>query len=252
MPTGNPRSISSHWSKRTPICWPRVSRAPTQRHASRTGCWRWTCPSVPIRSLAKLIQSSSGAARAGFGARLAALRLREGDADGALATLSASASDNLPAPVELQRAIVKARAIARRGDPAGAIALLAKLGSAEADEVRAGILETAKQWREAEQALAEYAGKTVPTDGALNEAQRRTLLRLAGATAQADDPAALASLRQREARRMGGGPLGDMFRLLTAGPVQSSADILRAGREIALARSVPADLKAMQPTRQPP
>ncbi len=202
--------------------------------------------------LAKLVQSSTGAARAGFGVRLAALRLREGNADGALAALSASGSDDLPAPIEQQRVIVKARALARRGDPGTAVALLEAVGSTEADAARADILEEAKDWRQAERALADYAGKTVPAAGSLDDAQRRTLLRLAGATAQAGDPAALAALRQREGKRMDGGPLGDMFRLLTSGPVQGGADLTRAGREIALARSVPADLKALEPGRRNP
>ena len=110
----------------------------------------------------KLVQSAAGAARAGFGARLAALRLREGDADGALAALSASASDPLPPAIEQQRALVKARAIARRGDPAAAAALLADVGTAEADEARAAILEDAKDWPQAERALADYAGADDP------------------------------------------------------------------------------------------
>ncbi len=202
--------------------------------------------------LAKLVQSSTGAARAGFGARLASSRLREGDADGALAALSASDQDDLPPQVSQQRVLVKARALARRGDRGAAVALLEELGSAEADAARADILEEARDWRQAERALADYAGKTVPAAGSLNDAQRRTLLRLAGATAQADDPAALAGLRQREGKRIGGGPLGDMFRLLTSGPIQGSADLGRAGREIALARGIPADLKAMSPLRQNP
>jgi hypothetical protein len=48
--------------------------------------------------LEKLMQAAnSGMARAGFGARLAALRLREGDAAGALGALDASAAADLPA-----------------------------------------------------------------------------------------------------------------------------------------------------------
>ncbi len=50
--------------------------------------------------LAKLVQTSTGAARAQFGTRLATLRLRADDAAGALAALSASSADNLPPEIE--------------------------------------------------------------------------------------------------------------------------------------------------------
>lgn len=205
---------------------------------------------VPV--LEKLVKSSAGAPRASFGERLAALRLREGDAVGALATLAASQSDQLPAALEQQRIMVKARAIARRGDPTAAAVLLAGLGTAEADEARAAIMEEAKDWRQAEHALADYARRSVPADGPLNDTQRRTLVRLAGATVQAGDPAALAALRERQGKRMEGGPLGDTFRMLTAGPVQDSADLARAGKEIAFARSVSTGLRAMEPARSTP
>jgi hypothetical protein len=51
---------------------------------------------------------------------------------------------------------------------------------------------------------------------------------------------------------MGEGPLGDMFRLLTADPVRAVADLGRAKEEIGLVRGVPAGLKALDGgARQP-
>ena len=84
-------------------------------------------------------------------------------------------------------------------------------------------------------------------EGKLDDAQRRTLLRLATAAARAGDQAALTALRQREGARMGSGPLADMFRLLTADQVRSVADLKRSGQETALARELPGQLKALQP-----
>jgi hypothetical protein len=43
------------------------------------------------------------------------------------------------------------------------------------------------------------------------------------------------------------GPLGDMFRLLTADPVRNAGDLKRSGQEAALARELPVELKAVQP-----
>jgi hypothetical protein len=198
--------------------------------------------------LEKLSQAAtSDAARAGFGARLAELRLREGDPTGALAALDASAAGDLPQDLLERRTLLAASANARRGDNDRALAILGTLDTPAAAEARAAILERANDWPAAQRALSDYAARTIPPDGALDDAQRRTLLRLATAAARAGDEAALTALRQREAARMAGGPLGDMFRLLTADPVHSAADLKRSAQEAALARDLPAQLKALQP-----
>ena len=97
-------------------------------------------------------------------------------------------------------------------------------------------------------ALAAYVARIVPPEGKLNDVQRRALLRLATAAARAGDDAALAALREHEGPRMDAGPLADMFRLLTADQVRSTADLKRAGQEAALAGRLPGQLKALQPT----
>src|SRR6185312_5780578 len=203
--------------------------------------------------LEKLMQAApTGAGRAGFGARLAALRLREGDAAGTLASLSVSAAPDLPADLTERRAMLFAEASARRGDVGSAVAALAAVGSATADEARARILEQAKDWPAADRALADYVAKTVPDAGALDDAQRRVLLRFATAAARAGDDGTLAALRERQDGRMGTGPLADMFRLLTAESVRATTDLNRAGREVGLARALPTALKTLRPETQTP
>ena len=198
--------------------------------------------------LEKLMQAAkSGTVRAGFGARLAALRLREGDAAGALGALDASVATDLPPDLAEHRCLLVAAADARRGDNDRALAALGSLDSAAADEARATILERANDWPAAQRALADYAAKTVPADGKLDDPQRRTLLRLATAAARAGDNPALTALRQREGARMETGPLADMFRLLTADQVRGVADLQRSGQEATLARELPGELKALQP-----
>jgi hypothetical protein len=189
----------------------------------------------------------AGPGRAAFGVRLAKLRLGESDAGGALAALAASDASDLPAALNEQRVLVRADAQARWGDVAGAISTLAGLGSAAADEARIDILEQAKDWLGADRALADYVAKTVPETGELNETARRSVLRLATAAARAGDEATLTSLRERQEARMGTGPLADMFRLLTADPVQGTGDLARAVREVGYARALPANLQAMRP-----
>jgi hypothetical protein len=282
---------------------------------------------LPARAdpvLDKLTRAApSPAGRAGFGARLAKLRLDEDDAKGALAALAASADPTmsappavpaaapeaasvvgpgpapgaaslaapgaaplatpgagplsatdaipgavpgaipvvtvlaassgalppapLPAPLIERRTLLMAAAQARLGDTAHAVAELAALGTAATDLARATILEQAKDWPGAEHALADYVGKAVPPTGALDQTQQQILVRYATAAAQAGDEATLALLRTGNGPRMPSGAFGDMFRLLTAAPVQVSADLPRAVRETALARDLPKTLGALKP-----
>jgi len=198
--------------------------------------------------LEKLVRSAhSGPARATFGARLAALRLRDGDAAGAIAALKASDADDLPPALAERRAILLANATAHTGDTAGALAALAAYDSAAADEARASIQEAAGNWLGAELALASYVARFVPDDGMLRDDQRQALLRLATAAARAGDDLMLSELRVRQAKRFGTGPMADMFGLLTAEPVRGPADLARAKRETGLARAVPAGLASIQP-----
>ncbi len=198
--------------------------------------------------LEKLMRTSNApAARAGFGARLAAMRLRENDPAEALAALDASAAPDLPDELARHRTLLAAEANARRGDTERALAALNGQDNAAADEARATILEHANDWPAAQKALAAYVARIVPPTGKLNDVQRRALLRLATAAARAGDDAALAVLREHEGPRMDTGPLADMFRLLTADPVRSTADLKRSGQEATLAGRLPGQLKALQP-----
>lgn len=190
--------------------------------------------------------AKSDAAKARFGFTLATLQSREGDDAGAKTALTASDGHDLPLDLVEQRTILLARSVARLGDPPAAVALLAPLHTAPATQARAEILETASKWADAEQAWAECVALTVPGTGMLSEPQARIVLRLAAATARAVDDAGLADLRMRYTDRIGSGPLGDMFKLLTAEPIRTSADIKRSQREMSLAASLPADLKALQ------
>jgi hypothetical protein len=174
------------------------------------------------------------------------MRQREDDATGALAALAASDAPDLPPDLIERRSLLLAQSQARRGDTKQALAALAPSKTAAADEARATILERANDWPGAEQALADYVAKAVPPEGELDETQRRSLLRLATATARAGDDAALVGLREHQATRMGDGPLGDMFRLLTSEQVRTVADLKRSGREATLARGLPDGLKAVK------
>jgi tetratricopeptide (TPR) repeat protein len=206
---------------------------------------------LPARAkplLAKLMkQAKSPSAKARFGGSLAMLAARDGDDAGAVAILDASQGADLPPELTEQRLILRAKSVANQGDTAGAAAMLAPARTVTAMELRAQILETAQDWPKAEQAWSDVAAATVSNSGMLDEPQTRTVLRLATAIARAGEAARLTALREMYGPRIGAGPLGDMFRLLTAEPISTPADIVRSQREMSLAASVPAGLKALAP-----
>ena len=184
-----------------------------------------------------------GIGRATLGARLAAVQLAEGDLSGTV-TLNETDSPDLPAALVEQRGLLDARFRAQGKDVAGATAILARLGTAAADDLRATILAEAGDWRGSEAALFSLVKKTVPETGELSSVQQDALLRLASAQAKAGDDEAGRQLGIKESPRMVG-PRSDMFRLLTAAPVSDVGDLHRAAGEIALARAIPAGLSAI-------
>lgn len=191
-----------------------------------------------------MIASPAGPGRATLGARLARMRLGEGDDAGTAAALSNSDAPDLPAALAEQRGLIDAQLHARAHDPGGAAAILSGIDSNAADDLRATILGNAGDWHGAVAALGSLIARSVPPDGALSPAQQDMLLRLASAQARAGDDASLRLLGMKEAARMAG-PRADMFRLLTAAPVSGVGDLKRAAGEVALARAVPAGLAAI-------
>jgi hypothetical protein len=197
--------------------------------------------------LEKLMQSAkSDTTKARFGLSLATLESRAGNDAGVRATLDGSEGQDLPPDLIEQRAILRAGSVARMGDAAAAVALLVPLHTARATEARAQIEENAANWAGAERAWSDRVGLTLPESGMLDEDLTRTMLRLATATARAGDDAGLAELRLKFGNRLDAGPLAAMFRLLTAEPIRTTADIKRSQQEVSLAASLPADLKALR------
>ncbi len=185
-----------------------------------------------------------GVGRATLGARLAKLRLEDGDAAGAAAALANTTAADLPAPLSAERGMIDARIHAKAKDPGGAAAILSGIDTDAADDLRATILSAAGDWHGAVAALDSLVARSIPPDGALSPAQQDTILRLASARASAGDDASLRLLGMKEAGRMVGAR-SDMFRLLTAAPVTSPSDLGRAAGEVALAKAVPAGLAAI-------
>lgn len=210
-------------------------------------------PSRALPVLQKLADSTPpGDARSALGARLAEARMQQGDAKGALASLAATLGVGHMAPDLLQRrTLLFARAAAATDQLPQALQALQVLHSAAADEVRASLLEHAKDWPAARDALLAWTARTVPAEGVLTPIQAAAMLRLASAAAQMGDEALLARLHQHDLPRLPPGHLADMFRLLTAGPVDAVADLGRAAQETQLASRIPAALKSLTSIANP-
>ena len=185
-----------------------------------------------------------GSVRAGLGARLATLRLAEGDGVGAANALASTDAPDLSTDLQAERGLADARIHALSHDVAGAAAILARLGTPAADMLRADILGNSGDWHGAASALEDAASRTLPVSGPLGAEQQDLVLRLASARSRAGDEGALHSLGMQQDGRMSGAR-ADMFRLLTSAPVGAVADLPRAGSDVALARALPSSLAAL-------
>ena len=186
----------------------------------------------------------AGAGKAKLGARLAALRLGEGDVAGATNALATTDASGLPAALQEERNLIDARIHAQMHDTAGATAILSGIGTQAADELRATILADSGDWLGAAQALQTVVTGAIPEAGALDAGQQDLLLRLASAQSRAADEVSLHALGLKQSARMTGAR-GKMFHLLTDAPVTNVSELGRISDDIALARALPAELNTL-------
>jgi hypothetical protein len=193
--------------------------------------------------LGKLMQATDAPeAKAGLGARLAALRLDQGDAAGAKAALARSEAASLPDALNTHRAVLQARALVLDGAGDAALSALAALDSPEALELRARLLEKRQDWHGAEMALRRLVQASLPEKGSLTDGQQDLVLRLTSAASQAGDMDFIQQLQSGDAKRLGAGPRAELFQALATRPVQALADLPRSAREAVAASVVPAAL----------
>jgi hypothetical protein len=193
--------------------------------------------------IARLMAATSAEEpKAGLGARLATLRLDQGDAAGARAALTASDAPGLPAGLAAHRIALLARALLLEGNDDAALRLLGAQTDAEGLELRARLLEKRRAWPAATASLKALVAASLPATGKLADAQQDLVLRLASAASQAGDMALLQQLQAGDANRLAPGPRADLFRALATRPVQSLADLPRSAVEARQAGMVPAAL----------
>jgi hypothetical protein len=178
--------------------------------------------------------------RAFLGARLASLRMTMDDPSGAIAALADTVPpSNIPVDASLSsaRQLLYARAESERGDKDRALSMLASLDSESADEVRADIYSSRRDWPHAVEAL--LALERRKGQGPMPDSDGRALVsRLAVAAALASDRATLDRLAASYGSAMADDPAGAVFRLMTERPVSATADLGRAFDEMRNAREV--------------
>lgn len=203
-------------------------------------------PDRTLPFLEKMVATGKpGVARAAFGDRLAAIRLQQGNANGAIDALSATVSDELPATLLESRTITFAAAVAKQGDFASAQRALNELDTERGDLELVDLADATKRWPEAVTAIRHYTNRTLPNSGPLTEAQAQLLLRFASAASQAGDSVVLQQLRSQNLARLPAGKTTDLFNLLTDQPVRAISDLAHVTRDVALARAIPGGLSAV-------
>ena len=188
------------------------------------------------------------AARKPVSTKLAALRLSEGDAPGAMAALDAAADGSAK---EVERSILRGRALARAGNRRVAEGVLSELGD-DGAEALAEIRAEVQDWAGAASAMLQHIDSKIPTAPApLSPAMRRELARAAAYAAMGNDTNALAQLRDNYGARMQGGPLAEAFTLLTGESLRGVQDLPRLQREITQLRLLPQRLGGLNTTAPP-
>jgi hypothetical protein len=199
--------------------------------------------------LEKMVASApTGVARASFGAQLAELRLEQLNSSGALAALTSSTTDTLPAALLERRTLIFASAVARAGDIASAKNALLQLDTDNADLRLADLAESAKSWADVVMGLSRHMSRMPQRGTKLDESDVQALIRLASAANEAGDKAVITQLRERDPATFPRGKNSDLLQLLIARPVAELGDLPRAQADINLARSAQS---AMEPAKRP-
>ncbi len=186
-------------------------------------------------------QTADPIRKAILGARLASLRLGNGNAVGtiqALAESAPSAGVSIDPVFQSARQMLYARAELARGRQDVALGMLDAIGTAESDALRADVFGARGAWPSAVGALTALEARVIgPATGApaqLSAEQQAVVLRLAVAATLAGDTATLERVTTAYGPGMEKGESSSMFRLMTSAPVRGAADLPRAFEEIKL------------------
>ena len=162
--------------------------------------------------------------RAESAAKLAIIYLLDKKPDEALKTLRESDWPNLSPKLKEDRRHLEGRALSDLTRYDEALKLLEGDGSRKADELRADIYWTMRNWLKTAEALERLLAPRVGNFERLSPIERNQVMRLTVAYTLADDITAVKRTRQRFGDRMGGPPEGEAFVALTVDVDRKSTD----------------------------
>lgn len=170
-----------------------------------------------------------GVAKASVATDLAAIRLMDRDAEGALQALWGSRTTLLPSAMQAERRALEARALMMLGRYDHALEILGRDDSAAAQEVRAEVFWKQQQWAQAAAAYERRLGERWREAGRLTAEEETRLIRAGVGYSLAEDDAALARLSQRWGGFADEARSPDAIRVALAGPdaLSATADIAR-------------------------
>ncbi len=187
--------------------------------------------------LEKQIPLDAGSATGALvGARVAEIRMKDGQPIRALSALDKSRADGLAKPLADRRRYLRVSALTASGKSGKALELLSGDTTRKANVLRADIHWRKQDWKQAAFAFGMIAAGIEPEGGEpLPEGEAQLVLGWAAALALSDDRRGLQALRRRFDAVMEAGPHKDTYRIFAAaitGPVTDYEAVITRLREV--------------------
>ncbi|UHC17777.1 tetratricopeptide repeat protein [Methylobacterium currus] len=186
----------------------------------------------------------TGAARASVAARLATVRLMEGEPLKALKVLQNTRLPELPAQIRDARLLLEVRALSDLSRTDLALELLDGNTTPEAAHLRGDILWSARRWREAGEAHESLLGTRWREPGPLTDAERGDVMRAAIGYALAEDTLSLDRLRSKFTAKMAESPDARTFGLVASPNASGTAAFRSLVRQATSAETLTDFLRA--------
>lgn len=156
-----------------------------------------------------------GGDKARVGARLALIRLLDRRPEEALSALDESVAPGMGADLALERKRLRARAEFELGDADGALRLLARDQSRDADLLRADIFWRTQRWAQAAEVFQRLVGRSGQDGRRIDDRAATLILNWAVSLSLSNNLEQLSRVRQIFTQQMDNTPFREAFRLIT-------------------------------------